>query len=374
MIIPTTVKGQAMSTTAKVPPAKLARVVERIRHHLYRLHQRLTPAPAAMIEMILAGWTSQAITVAAQLGVADALADGPLPIDQLAARVDADADALRRLLRALISRGVFRYRRDGRYELNSLADTLRSDAPASMKSAARFYGSQEQRERWTLLVDSVRTGTSVVPALRGKSSFDYFADEPELAELFNQTMTSVSEMTDATVVAGYDFGAYPTIVDVGGGHGPLLAAILAAAPASRGVLYDLPLVVSNAPSLLREQGIADRVVIAEGSFFDSVPGDGDAYVLKNIIHDWPDDKAVQILRNVRAAAGPRTTVLLVEFVIPNHNREFPGKWVDLEMMLNLGARERTAAEYRDLLSQAGFRMTRVVQTASPLSVVEARAA
>ena len=114
--------------------------------------------------------------------------------------------------------------------------------------------------------------------------------------------------------------------------------------------------------------------IADGSFFDSVPGGGDAYVLKNIIHDWPDEKALQILRNVRAAAGPRATVLLVEFVIPKHDRDFPGKWVDLEMMLNLGARERTAAEYRDLLSQAGFRMTRVVQTASPLSVVEARAA
>jgi C-methyltransferase len=363
-----------MSTTAKVPPAKLARVVEWIRHHLYRLHQRLTPAPAAMIEMILAGWTSQAITVAAQLGVADALADGPLPIDELAARVDADADALRRLLRALISRGIFRHRRDGRYELNSLADTLRSDAQVSMTSAARFYGSAEQRERWTLLVDSVRTGNGVVAALRGKESFDYFAEKPELAELFNQTMTSVSEMTTAPVVAGYDFSAYPTIVDVGGGHGPLLAAILAAAPASRGVLYDLPLVVANAPSLLREHGVADRVLIAEGSFFDSVPGDGDAYVLKNIIHDWPDEKAVQILRNVRAAAGPRAMVLLVEFVIPKHNRDFPGKWVDLEMMLNLGARERTAAEYRDLLSQAGFRMTRVVQTAAPLSVVEARAA
>jgi C-methyltransferase len=374
MIIPTTVKGRAMSKTAKVPPAKLARVIEWTRHHLYRLHQRLTPAPAAMIEMILAGWTSQAITVAAQLGVADALADGPLTIDELATRVYADGDALRRLLRALISRGIFRHRRDGRYELNSLADTLRSDATVSMASAARFYGSQEQRERWTLLVDSVRTGTSVVPALRGKSSFDYFADEPELAELFNQTMTSVSEMTDATVVAGYDFSAYPTIVDVGGGHGPLLATILAAAPASRGVLYDLPLVVVNAPNLLRENGVADRVRIAEGSFFESVPGDGDAYVLKNIIHDWPDDKAVQILRNVRVAAGRRATVLLVEFVIPEHNRDFPGKWVDLEMMLNLGARERTAAEYRDLLGQAGFRMTRVVQTASPLSVVEARAA
>ena len=360
--------------TAKVPPAKLARFVEWIRHYLYRLNQRLTPAPAAMMEMIIATWTSQAITAAAQLGVADALADGPLMIDELAARVGADADALRRLLRALISRGIFRHRRDGRYELNSLAATLRSDAPVSMTSAARFYGSQEQRERWTLLVDSIRTGNSVVPALRGKESFDYFADQPELADLFNQTMTSVSELTDAPVVAGYDFSAYPTIVDVGGGHGPLLAAILAAAPASRGVLYDLPLVVAKASNLLRENEVDDRVRIAEGSFFDSVPGGGDAYVLKNIIHDWPDEKAVQILRNVRSAAGPEATLLLVEMVIPEHDRDFPGKWVDLEMLLNLAARERTAAEYSYLLRQAGYRMTRVVQTASPLSVVEARAA
>jgi DNA-binding Lrp family transcriptional regulator len=358
----------------KVPPAKLARVVEWIRHYLNRLHQQLTPAPAAMMEMIVSTWTSQAITVAAQLGVADALADGPLPIEELAARVDADADALTRLLRALISKGIFRHRRDGRYELNSLGGTLRSGAPISMTWAAQFYGSAEQRERWTLMVDSIRTGSSVVPALRGMESFDYFAGQPELAELFNQTMTSVSELTDGPVVAGYDFSAYPTIVDVGGGHGPLLAAILAGAPASRGVLYDLSSVVASAPSLLREHKVADRVRIAEGSFFDKVPTGGDAYILKNIIHDWSDAQAVQILRNVRKAAGPRATVLLVELVIPKHDRDFPGKWVDLEMLLNLGARERTAAEYRDLLSQAGLRMTRVVQTASPLSVVEARAA
>jgi C-methyltransferase len=363
-----------MSTTFRVPPAKLARVVEWIRHHLYRLHQRLAPAPAAMMEMILATWTSQAITVAAQLGVADALANGPLPIDELADRVGANADALGRLLRALISRGIFRHRSDGRYELNSLANTLHSDAPGSMAWAARFYGSREQRERWTLLVDSVRTGNAVVAALHGKESFEYFAEDPEHSELFNQTMTSISELTVSPVIAGYDFSAYPTIVDVGGGHGTLLAAILAAAPAARGVLYDLPRVVADAPSLLREQKVADRVRIAEGSFFDSVPGGGDAYVLKNIIPDWPDEKAVQILRNVRAAAGPHALVLLVEFVIPKHDREFAGKWVDLEMLLNLSARERTAAEYRDLLGQAGFRMTRIVQTASPLSVVEARAA
>ncbi len=353
---------------------ELAHIVERIRHHLYRLHQRLAPAPAAMLEMIIATWTSQAITAAAQLGVADALAEGALPIDELADRVGADTDALRRLLRALIGRGIFRLGRDGRYELNALADTLRSDAPASMNWAARFYGSHEQRERWTLLADSVRTGNAVVPALHGMESFDYFAEQPAHAELFNQTMTSVSKLTDAPVAAAYSFGAFPEIVDVGGGHGALLAAILAAAPASRGVLYDLPGVVAGAPNLLRDRGVADRVAIVEGSFFDGVPGGGDAYVLKNIIHDWPDEKAVQILRRVRAAAGPHARVLLIELVIPDHDRDFPGKWVDLEMLLNLGARERTAAEYRDLLSQAGFRMTRVVHTASPLSVVESRAA
>ena len=176
-----------MSKITKVPPAKLARVVEWIRHYLYRLHQRLTPAPAAMMEMIIATWTSQAITVAAQLGVADALSNGPLPIEELAARVGADADALRRLLRALISKGIFVHRRDGRYGLNSLAGTLRSDAPISMTGRRSSTGRREQRERWTLMVDSIRTGRTVVPALRGKESFDYFAGQPELAELFNQT-------------------------------------------------------------------------------------------------------------------------------------------------------------------------------------------
>jgi len=363
-----------MSTTTRVPPATAARIVEWVRHHLYRLHQRLMPAPAAMMEMIIANWTSQAIAVAAELGVADALAGGPLTIDELADKVGADPDALCRLLRALIGRGVFRRRHDGRYELNSLASTLRSDAPASMAWAAQFYGSREQRERWTLLVESIRSGRSVVPVLHGKEGFDYFAEYPQHAELFNRTMTSISQLTDAAVVAGYDFSAYPTIVDVGGGQGPLLAAILAAAPDSQGVLYDLPAVVSTAPKLLCQRDVADRVRIEAGSFFESIPAGGDAYILKNIIHDWPDTKAVQILRNVRAAVGPQATVLLVELVIPDHDRDFPGKWADLEMLLNLAARERTAAEYRNLLSQAGFRVSRVVQTASPLSVVEARIA
>jgi O-methyltransferase len=225
-----------------------------------------------------------------------------------------------------------------------------------------------------MLAESIRTGRSVVPVLHGKESFDYFAEDPLHAELFNQTMSSISALTDATVVAAYDFSAHSTIVDVGGGHGLLLANILAATPGVQGVLYDLPAIVSTVSKSLCHSRMADRVRLEAGSFFDAVPSGGDAYVLKNIVHDWPDDKAVQILRNLRAAAGEHATVLLVELVIPDHDRDFAGKWADLEMLLNLGARERTAAEYRNLLRQAGFEMIRVVPTASPLSLVEARVA
>ena len=354
-----------------VPPAGLARAVEWSRHHLLRVHQRLVPAPMSMMELIVSGWPAQAITAAAELGIADALADGPLPLDDLAARLAVDADALGRLLRALVGRGIFRRRRDGRYALNALAATLRSDAPISLRGAALFQGSQEQRERWTLLAESVRTGESIVPALRGKDGFDYLDDIPEHAELFNQTMTALAQMTHAVVVGSYDFSAYRTIVDVGGGQGALLAAALASAPASQGVLFDLPQVVADAPKIVRDSGIDQRVKIVGGSFFDNVPAGGDAYLLKNIIHDWPDDKALQILRNVRAAAGPGATVLLVEMVLSDVGRDGPQNWVDLEMLINLGSRERSEEEYRELLRKAGFRLTQVVPTASPLNVIEA---
>ena len=165
-----------------------------------------------------------------------------------------------------------------------------------------------------------------------------------------------------------------TIVDVGGGHGRVLAAILAATPAAQGVLYDLPQVIAGAPALLRQQGVEDRVRLEVGSFFDSVPAGGDAYIMKLTIHEWPDEQAVAILRNVHPAAGGDATVLLIEMVLPDHDRDFPGNWVDLEMLLLGSSRERTAAEYRNLLGRAGLRMTRVVQTASPYSVVEAKPA
>ena len=359
--------------STKVPPAKAARVVERARHHLNRLQQRMVPPHAAMMDMITGAWTAQAIATVADLGVADALAQGPLSADELAAAVDADPDALGRLLRALITRGIFRRHRDGRYGLTPLADTLRSGPDVSMAAMAQWVGSPEHREHWSHFANAVRTGRAVIPELRGKAAFEYLADEPELANIFNHAMTSVSVLSIAPVTAAYDFRPYPTIVDVGGGHGRLLAAILAATPGARGVLFDLPQVVAGAPAVLREHQARDRVRVVEGSFFERVPENGDAYVLKHIIHDWPDDDAVHILRNVHAAARTGKRLLLIELVIPNHDREFLGKWLDLEMLVGAAARERSAGEYDQLLSRAGFQMTRVVKTASPFSIVEATA-
>lgn len=205
------------------------------------------------------------------------------------------------------------------------------------------------------------------------SGWDYLAENPEFAEIFNDAMTSMSELAVDPLVAAYDFAPFPTIVDVGGGHGRLLSAIIKATPGSRGVLYDLPQVVDGAPGLLQKFGVSDRVRTVGGSFFDAVPDGGDAYVLKMIIHDWPDAESVTILSNVRKAVKPGTTLLLAEFVIPDHDREFVGKWSDMEMLVQAGARERTAAEYRKLYEQAGFRLTRVVPTASPISLVEGKA-
>ncbi len=327
-----------------------------------------------MAEFITAAWMAQSITVAADLRIADALAEKPLGLDELANRVGADPDALRRLLRALIGRGIFKRLGDGRYDLTPLARTLRWDAPDSMAALASFIGSPMDREHWSHCVDAIRTGQSVVPKLRGIEGFDWFASQPEVFDVFNQAMTNFSELAVAPVTAAYDFSGYRNIVDVGGGHGRLLAGILATAPTARGILFDLPDVVAGAGPLLRKHNVADRVRVAEGSFFDSVPEGGDLYVMKNIIHDWPDDRAEQILKTVRAAARKGAILVLVECVIPAHDRDFTAKWMDLGMLVDNTGRERTADEYRDLLQQGGFHMTRMVPTASLFSIVEARAA
>jgi hypothetical protein len=242
-----------------------------------------------------------------------------------------------------------------------------------MAATARFIGARQHREHWSRLTEAIKTGSSVVTDLRGKAFFDYLGDEPEFGQIFNDAMTSLSGLAIGPVVDAYDFTHFGTIVDVAGGHGRLLAAILASAPDAQGVLYDLPEVIAGAPALLRESHVAERVRLAEGSFFDGVPTGGDAYVLKSIIHDWDDDAAVRILRNVRSAATAGAALLLVETIIPEGDGNPIGKWTDMEMLLLNDGRERTAGEYRRLFDEAGFQLIGVVDTASRLSIIEGRA-
>lgn len=325
------------------------------------LDQQASSPAKAMLELILGAMVAQTITAVADLGVADALADGPLRLDELASKLGAESDALRRALPALICRGIFAQGDDGRYELTPRAELLRSDAPVSMAALARLVGAPQEREHWSLLT------------LRGKSFFDYLCDEPDYSAIFDDAMTGLSKYVDGPLVAAYDFTPCATVVDVAGGHGRLLAAILAAAPNTQGVLFGLPEVVAEAAPLLQKLGVARGVRLAEGSFSSDVPPGADAYVLKHILHDWSDDEALQILRNVRRAAPTGAALLLVETVIPEDTREFIGKFADIEMLVFNDGRERTANEYQRLLDEAGFDLTQIFDTETEFSLIEARA-
>jgi len=345
--------------------------VEKFRGALDRLHQATAPPHIAMLELALGSWFTAALYATVRLGIADELADGPRSADDIAARVGTDPAATFRLLRALASRSVLTMGRDRRFALTRLGATLRRDRPESMAPMLAFVGSRQHWEHWGNLLHSVRTGDTAVQKLRGTDVFSYLDSDPEFAALFNQAMTGGSRAVNENAVPAYDFTDRKLIVDIGGGHGSLLAAILAAAPRAHGVLFDRPSVVAEAHVVLDPAGVTPRCRVEGGSFFDAVPAGGDTYVLKAIIHDWDDDDAVAILRNVRTAIAERGTVLLFEMVLPEGTPPHLGFLVDLEMLVSAGGRERTAGQYSELLARAGFELVRVIPTASPLSIVEA---
>ncbi|TLG12365.1 hydroxyneurosporene methyltransferase [Nocardia cyriacigeorgica] len=359
------------SDRAKLPPQGLVRVVERVRNVMATAHRRMVPGHVALLEMIAAGWLTQAIHAAAELGVADALADGPRDSTDLAKAVGADEDALRRLMRLLISHGIFTRRRDGRYALTPMAQALRADADVSLRDATLFFGSKIHRDNWTQLVQVVRTGDAVGNTVDGVPLFDYLRTDREFGAMFDRAMSSIDTLGREPLLSAYDFTRYRTLVDVGGGQGALLTEILQRAPQSRGILFDLPEVVGEARERLTELGVADRCAVVAGSFFDTVPEGGDAYLLKHVIHDWPHEQATRILRTVRNAMTPQARLLLIELVLPDDDRPHPGKYIDLEMLVNTGGRERTEAEYRALLAECGFTLTSVTPTLSPENVLEA---
>ncbi|WP_242453461.1 acetylserotonin O-methyltransferase [Mycolicibacterium sp. P9-64] len=363
-----------MPNSRKAPPVPLIRAVDRVRTGLQTLTRKLVPGNIALLEIANGSWTTQALYVAAKLGIPDELVGGPLSAAEVARRVGADPDAVHRLMRALAGKGVFELRRDGTFALTSVGDAMRADAPGSIRGMILLVGDPSHWEHWGNLLHSVKTGETAPMKLRGTNFFEYLDTNPELAVVFNDAMTSMSAMAIDPVLATYDFSGFAEIVDVGGGHGSLLAAVLQSAPNATGVLFDLPSVVEGAPAVLDAVGVGDRCTVSAGSFMDAVPDGGDAYLLKTIIHDWDEETALLILRNVRAAMGPAAKLLLLEMVLPEHDPAHFGTMLDLEMLVIAGGKERTRSEYSNLLARAGFRLERVVETAGPLSIVEAQTA
>ncbi len=327
----------------------------------------------AMRQLTMGALVSQAISVFARLGVADTLVACPRAAEEIAELVGGHGAALYRLLRVLGDVGVVAELENRRFALTPLGEVLRSDVPGSLRGWATMVGMPFHRYPWTDLYESVQTGESAFDRVHGTKVFDYLAEHPEDAAIFDAATNSMSTSEAVSIVQAYDFTRFSTIVDVGGGRGGLLAAILSANPHLQGVLFDMPTVVAGAGEVLSGAGVVDRCKVVCGDFFDSVPEGGDAYLLGNIIHGWDDDHAVEILSTCRAAMADTACVLLGGFVLPESVvAPSIGKLMDLQLLvMSSGGRERTEAEHRTLLGRAGFRLTRIVPSAGLISLVEA---
>jgi ubiquinone/menaquinone biosynthesis C-methylase UbiE len=329
------------------------------------------PAHAQVIQMATAYWISRAIYVAAQLGIADLLKDGPRDAEGIAAATGTYAPAVGRVLRSLASVGIFNSDAQGRYCLTPLGAALQSDAPGAARSTVIALSGSFFWAAWGEVLHSVRTGETGIEKALGVSEYEYLAQHPEDASHFNAAMIGYHGEEPAAIVDAYDFSGSGTVVDVGGGSGNLLGRILAANPTARGVLFELPQVLFDARRNLEATGVAERCQFVGGDFLQAVPDGGDIYIVSHCIHNWDEASCVQILANCRRAMPPRGRLLIVEAVLKAGDEPDPAKILDLAMLLVPGGQERTENEYRELLEKGAFRLTRVMPTRTSACVIEA---
>jgi hypothetical protein len=331
---------------------------------------------AAALRQITSGLrASQALYVAAELTVADHLAERPMNDQELASRTGSDPAALRRVMRALCTLDVFAESKTGYFSLGSAGNLLRSDVSGSFRAAVLQLVGDVRWRCWSDLLGTVRTGVGAAERVLGMELFDFYSAHPEVAEIHHKAMRGISSAQTTAVVGAMDFSQSGVVVDVGGGTGELLAAILVAHPGLSGVLFDLPHVVAHALDVLNDNGVTDRVQVVGGTFFDDVPSNGKTYLMKTILHDWDDARATKILKNCRRAMSVTDRLLIIERELPgfgSHNRETEVFFLDLEMLvMTPGGRERTRKEFDNLLSDTGFKLERTISTACPLSIFEA---
>jgi hypothetical protein len=324
-----------------------------------------------LIQMAVAIWQARAVYAAAELGLADLLANGARSAEELARATHTHAPSLRRLLRALASCGIVTETLPGHFATTPLGDALRDGAPGAARATILTIAGPWQWKAWDGLLHALQTGESGVKAAFGKSLFDFLADEPIHSARFNEAMIGMHGAVAPAVIAVYDFSRFRSIVDVGGGKGALLAAIMTAHPTLRGIVFDLPKTEPDARDYLAGAGLAARCEFRAGDFFDVVPAGHDAYLLAHVLHDWTDDQSIAILRKCREAIPAHGRLLIVEAVLPDGDTPHHGKLMDLLMLTVTGGLERSAAQFAEILRPARFDLARIHATATHQSVVEA---
>jgi ubiquinone/menaquinone biosynthesis C-methylase UbiE len=328
--------------------------------------------PQAEIFHLIGGyWLSRAVYLAARLKLADAVGDRPTSLSEIARTTGTRPENLRRLMRALAAHGFFRDTGNENFGQTPLSETLRSDRPGSMRAFAEAELGHDHYDSWANAESCLREGGTAFERLYGMPIWRYYAEHPETNALFGEAMTNLTAIANAAVLSSYQFAPFRHAVDIGGGHGSFLSAILDHHPDARAVLFDLPSVLADAARagfVMRHQA---RLELAGGDFFEAVPAGGDLYLLKFVLHDWDDERSGAILNNIRRVIDPTGRLVVVEIVLPPMNEPHIGPLIDLNMMVMTGGAERTEFEYGELLAKSGFRMERVAATRSPFSVIEA---
>lgn len=323
-----------------------------------------------MLQIITGFWISRAVYVIAKLGIPDLLQSGPKSVDELAKATETHTPVLFRILRALASAGIVKRESDGRFALTPLSETLVTGVPGSMRWFMVSELGQEHYPAWGNLMHSVKTGEIAFDNHFGMDIWAYFKQNPEDAAVFNDSMSGMTAAVNEAITSLYDFSPFDKVIDIGGGHGGLITSILQQNPKAKGLLFDAPQVIEGARPRLEQAGMADRCEAEAGDFFKAVPAGGDVYVMKWIIHDWEDEKAIAILKNCRSQMQPNGRLIVVDCVVPEGDQPDFSKTFDLNMLVMTGGKERTEAEFDQLFAAAGFKLLRVIPTGLPFYIVE----
>jgi hypothetical protein len=336
-----------------------------------RTVQTELPPQMAFMQLMFGKQLTYSLSGVARLGVADHMDKTARPIEELAAKVGAHAPSLYRVMRLLASLGVFKEGPQRHFALTPVGELLKTDAPASLRYMAMMFGEEFSTRAYAHITDCLRTGGDGVTEAYGKNIWQVLAEHPAQCEVFQNAMTSNSSGSVPAIVEAYDFGGIKRMADVGGGHGLLLGSILRSYPAMQGVMFDRPEVVGSLPKSAFAD-LKDRVAVEGGSFFEHVPDSCDAYIMKHIIHDWDDEHCRTILRLMRERLPKNGRVLVCEMVVTNDPGPTPAKMLDIEMLvMTVGGKERTEAEFAELFASSGLRLNRIVPTARPVAVIEA---